>query len=79
MKIREIMEGDVVRTKFATKQAQRGLDKYKPVEGIEIPVFDRAVNRSMPPDLAEDPEKFASFYASLPLNKHNVVWTNISR
>ena len=73
MKIREIMEGDVVRTKFATKQAQRGLDKYKPVEGIEIPVFDRAVNRSMPPDLAEDPEKFASFYA-IPSSRSNAAY-----
>ena len=63
MKICEIMEGDVIRTKFATKQAQRGQDQYRPVEGIEIPVFDRARGRSLPPDLAQDPERFARFYA----------------
>ena len=63
MKILEIMEGDVIRTRFATKQAQRGLDKYRPVPGLKIPVFDRARGGSLPPDLAQDPEPFARFYA----------------
>ena len=63
MKILEVMEGDVIRTRFATKQAQRGLDKYRPVPGLKIPVFDRARGGSLPPDLAQDPEPFARFYA----------------
>ena len=62
MKIQEIAEGDVIRTKFATRQAQRG-HKYRPVEGLEIPVFDRAQGHSLPPDLAQDPEPFVRFYA----------------
>ena len=63
MKILEVMEGDVIRTRFVTKQAQRGLDKYKPVPGLKIPVFDRAQGHALPPDLAQDPEPFVRFYA----------------
>jgi hypothetical protein len=56
-------EGDVIHTKFATKQAQRGRDRYHKVEGLDIPVFDRAVGRAMPPNLARDPTPFDHFVA----------------
>lgn len=56
-------EGDVIHTKFATKQAQRGWDRYHKVEGLDIPVFDRAVGRAMPPNLAKDPIPFDHFVA----------------
>jgi hypothetical protein len=56
-------EGDVIHTKFATKQAQRGRDRYHKVEGLDIPVFDRAVGRAMPPNLAKDPMPFDHFVA----------------
>jgi hypothetical protein len=59
---KDVAEGDVIRTKFATKQAQRGRDQYHKVEGIDIPVFDREVGRALPPNLAKDPVPFESFY-----------------
>jgi hypothetical protein len=48
-----VAEGDVISTKFATKQAQKGKDRYQHQPDIEIPLYDRARNRSVLPKYAE--------------------------
>ena len=48
-----VAEGDVISTKFATKQAQKGKDRYQRQPDVEIPLYDRARNRSVLPKYAE--------------------------
>jgi hypothetical protein len=48
----KMVEGDVVRTKFATKQAQKNKDQYQRQPDIEIPLYDRVRNQSVLPKYA---------------------------
>jgi hypothetical protein len=48
-----LREGDVIRTKFATKQAQRAQDQYQHQSDVEIPLYDRKRNRSVLPKYAD--------------------------
>ncbi len=48
----KMVEGDVVRTKFATKQAQKNKDQYQRQPDIEIPLYNRIRNQSVLPKYA---------------------------
>jgi hypothetical protein len=53
LKKQGVTEGDVIRTKFATKQAQRARDTYQHQPDIEIPLYDRMRDRSVLPKYAD--------------------------
>lgn len=71
-------EGEVIRTKFATKQAQRAQDRYQHQPDIEIPLYDPRRGRAVLPQHVgthdEELEFFDHFVAS-PSAKNPRVWT----